>query len=95
MRDDANIPHIFVGYDGHVFLSQSNVPGAIAVPWHELKLTENDVQLIPERLQKYPDEYTRIDKCLFRWKFGFKSPKRVLRRLLHPWRGGPTRPKES
>jgi hypothetical protein len=88
MRDDSNIPHIFVGYDGHVFLSQSNVLGAIALPWHGLKLKEKDVQLIPERLQKYPDEYTRADKYLFRWKFGFKRPKRVLRRLLHPWRRG-------
>jgi len=88
MRDDSNIPHIFIGYDGHVFLSQSNVLGAIDVPWHGLKLEENDVQLIPERLQKYPDEYTRADKCLYRWKFGFKRPKRVLRRLLHPWRRG-------
>jgi hypothetical protein len=88
MRDDSNIPHIFVGYDGHVFLSQSNVLGAIAVPWHGLELKENDVQLIPERLQKYPDEYTRADKYLFRWKFGFKRPKQVLRRLLHPRRRG-------
>jgi len=88
MRDDSNIPHIFVGYDGHVFLSQSNVLGAIAVPWHGLKLQENDVQVIPERLQKYPDEYTTADKYLFRWKFGFKRPKRILRRLLHPWRRG-------
>ena len=88
MRDDSNIPHIFVGYDGHVFLSQSNVLGAIAVPWHGLKLKENDVQVLPERLQKYPDEYTTADKYLFRWKFGFKRPKRILRRLLHPWRRG-------
>jgi hypothetical protein len=84
MRDDANIPHIFVGYDGHVFLSQSNVLGAIAVPWHGLKLKENDVQLIPERLQKYPDEYTRADRFLFGWKFDFK--RRVLRRLSRRWR---------
>jgi hypothetical protein len=84
MRDDSNIPHIFVGYDGHVFLSQSNILGAIALPWHVLKLKENDVQLIPEHLQKYPDEYTRADRFLFGWKFGFK--RRVLRRLSRLWR---------
>ena len=86
MRDDSNIPHIFVGYDGHVFLSQSNVLGAIAFPWHGLTLKEKNVQVIPKRLQKYPDEYTRAERLLFRWKFGSKRPERVLQKLLHPWR---------
>jgi hypothetical protein len=96
MRDDSKIPHIFVGYDGHVFLSQANVLGAITLPWHGLKLEETDVQVIPERLQKYKDEYTPADKDSLRrsltWRFRFKHPRRVLRKLLFPWRrdGRPT-----
>jgi hypothetical protein len=87
MRDDSDVPHIFVGYDGHVFLSQSNVLGSIALRWHRLKLKEADIQVLPERLQKYPDQYNRTEKFLYRLKFGLQNPRRVFRRLLHPWRG--------
>lgn len=76
MRDDSTVPHIFVGYDGHVFVSHGKHTGSISLPWHELKLKEADVQVLPDRLQKYPDEYTPAERRSFRWKFGLK----------HPWR---------
>jgi hypothetical protein len=38
MRDDSDIPRIFVGYDGHVFLAQGERSGFISLPWHGLKL---------------------------------------------------------
>jgi hypothetical protein len=90
MRDDSHVPHIFVGYDGHVFLSQANVLGSITLPWHQRKLKETDVQVLPKRLQKYSDQYTRTDKFLYRLKFGLQRPRRVLRKLLHPWRRPPS-----
>ena len=68
IRDDSDVPHIFVGYDGQVFLSQANVLGCITLPWHQVKLTEADVQVLPKRLQKYPDQYTRTDKFWLRLK---------------------------
>jgi hypothetical protein len=86
MRDDSGVPHIFVGYDGHVFLSHANVLGSITLPWHGLKLKEAGIQALPRRLQKYPDQYTRTERYLYRWKHNFKRPRRVLQRLLHPWR---------
>jgi hypothetical protein len=76
MRDDSGVPRIFVGYDGHVFLSHGERSGFISLPWHGLRLKEPDAQVLPERLQKYPDEYTPAEKRAFRWKFGLK----------HPWR---------
>jgi hypothetical protein len=76
MRDDSGVPRIFVGYDGHVFLSHGERSGFISLPWHGLRLKEPDVQVLPERLQKYPDEYSPAEKRAFRWKFGLK----------HPWR---------
>jgi len=54
MRDDSDVPHIFVGYDGHVFLSQASALGSITLPWHGIELKEADVQALPEHLQKYP-----------------------------------------
>lgn len=68
IRDDSDVPQIFVGYDGHVFLSQANVPGSITLPWHGLKLKEGDIQVLPELLQKFPDQYTRTQKILYRLK---------------------------
>jgi hypothetical protein len=76
MRDDSDIPRIFVGYDGHVFLAQGERSGFISLPWHGLKLKEREVQRLPDRLQKYPDDYTPAERRSFRLKFGFK----------HPWR---------
>jgi hypothetical protein len=77
MRDDSDVPRIFVGYDGHVYLAHGKRRGFISLTWHGLKLKESDVQALPKRLRKYPDEYTAAEKRLFRWKFGF---------LKHPWR---------
>lgn len=82
MRDDSNIPQIFIGYDGHVFLSEANVTGSITLPWHRLKLKETEVQALPGRLQKYPDQYGWTEKIHFRLKRDLRYPARVLRKLL-------------
>lgn len=84
MRDDSGVPQIFVGYDGHVFLSTANELGSITLPWHRLALKEADVQVLPEHLQKYPDQYSGTEKFLYQLKLGVQLPRRVLRRLLHP-----------
>jgi hypothetical protein len=70
MRDDSNVPQIFIGYDGHVFVSQANELGSITLPWHGIKLKESDVQVLPKALQKYPDQYNRIERLRFRMKYG-------------------------
>jgi hypothetical protein len=89
MRDDSDVPHIFVGYDGHVFLSTANALGFITLQWHRLKLKEADVQVLPKLLQKYPERYTRIEKVLFLMTFGLKEPRRFFQRLQHRLRRQP------
>jgi hypothetical protein len=84
MRDDSQVPQIFVGYDGHVFLSEANVTGSITLPWHGLKLKETRVQVLPGRLQKYLDQYSRNERFLVRLRQGLPSPGRVLRKLVLP-----------
>jgi len=84
MRDDSNVPQIFVGFDGHVFLSEANVTGSITLPWHKLTLKEANVQALPERLQKYPDQYSQADKLLFQLKRDPHYPRRALRKLMFP-----------
>jgi hypothetical protein len=66
MRDDDGCPHIFVGYDGHVFLSEKDSEGTISLPWHRLQLRESKVQALPSNLQTYPDNYTFSQRVLFR-----------------------------
>jgi hypothetical protein len=73
MRDDSHVPQIFVGYDGHVFLSDANVLGSIMLPWHQLKLKETDIQMLPKGLQKYPDQYTPTENFLYRLKRRLQS----------------------
>ncbi len=88
MRDDSDVPQIFVGYDGHVFLSQASRLGSIALPWHnELELKEAGVQALPRLLQKHPGQYTLLEKWLFRLTFSLKHPRRALHRLLRPQKG--------
>jgi hypothetical protein len=78
MRDDAEIPHIFVGYDGKVFLSQSDKIGKITLPWHQITLRESKVQALPKCLQKYPDNYTRFERSIVRCYLAFRNPKTLL-----------------
>jgi hypothetical protein len=87
MRDDSGVPQIFIGYDGHVFLSQEGEIGSIAFPWHPFKLKESAVQVLPNRLQKYPDDYTGTERVMYRVKRGLEDPWWFLRRLMLLRRG--------
>jgi Methyltransferase FkbM domain len=80
MREDNEVPHVFVGHDGHVFLRDAGACG-LHLPWHGLLLPESAVQLLPKRLQKYPERYTNFEKWLYRcWR-----PRRVRRAVMHCW----------
>jgi hypothetical protein len=68
MRDDSGVPHIFMGQDGHVFLSQNDKTGALSFFWHrDAMLWEKDVQGLPARLRKFPDNYTPFERFLYKW----------------------------
>jgi hypothetical protein len=60
-----------------VYLSHGKRSGFVSLVWHGLRLKESGVQVLPERLQKYPDEYTAAERRTFRLRFGL---------LKHPWR---------
>jgi hypothetical protein len=61
MRDDSAVPHIFLGYDGHVFLQG----GSFTIPWNRrVDLRERDLQVLPARLQTYPENYTLFQRKL-------------------------------
>ena len=84
MRDDSDTPRIFVGYDGHVFLSHGKTAGSITIPWHGLKLDEANVQPLAGFLQKHPDHYNLAEKAIF---WGLKRPRYTLQKMLSSRRG--------
>jgi hypothetical protein len=82
MRDDNGVPHVFVGYDGHIFLrdlpldfSADRCLAGLNLRWHRLWLPESAVQLLPRRLQKFPGQYTGFGLWLYR----LRMPQRIRR----------------
>jgi hypothetical protein len=63
MRDDSETPHLFFGYDGHVFLH-----GDTSLTWNpRVTLRESSIQALPRHLQKLPGNYTGFERWLFKW----------------------------
>jgi hypothetical protein len=94
MREDSDVPHIFVGQDGHVFLRDSGLrdsglrdlgDAGLYLRSHALVLPESAVQLVPKRLQKYPGHYTDFEFSLYRYWSFFKRPKPLRRAVMHCW----------
>jgi hypothetical protein len=84
MRDDSDVPQIFVGYDGTTFLSQSGNLGSISVGWHPpLRLFEFEVQALPGFLRKYPDNYTLTQRALFQSYWRYRRLKQFFRGFLN------------
>ncbi len=54
------ITYLFSGYDGKVFLHGSQI-----LPWHGIKFKQSRIQQLPTILQKYPCNYTKMEKLLF------------------------------
>ena len=74
LRTDVSlVTHLFVGFDGHVFLQ-----GSRRLPWHDMNLNEADIQPIPRFLRKHPGTYNKVEKGLF---LLFKHPAKLIRNL--------------
>lgn len=54
-----SITYLFCGYDGKMFLH-----GCKKVLWHNIETKENRIQQLPKFLQKYPGNYSKIEKLL-------------------------------
>jgi hypothetical protein len=83
MRDDSDVPQIFVGYDGTTFLSQSGILGSIAVNWHPpVRLFGFEAQGLPAFLRKYPDNYSATQRILFQAYWRLRRLKQVFQGSL-------------
>jgi Methyltransferase FkbM domain len=75
VESDA-ITHVFVGYDGKIFLE-----GKKSLPWHGIKLKSSDFQVMPAFLQKYPGNYGFLEKALFAIYLLFRDPAYLMHKL--------------
>ena len=72
--DESDVPHIFVGYDGKVFLSERGGFGSISLLWHPpLTLRESTVQGLPRYLRTFPTCYSPTQQVLFRWFWRWRT----------------------
>src|SRR5271156_5103148 len=87
--DESDVAHIFVGYDGKVFLSERGGFGGITLMWHGLTLRESAVQRLPRYLRTYPGCYSPAQQVLLRWlcrwqNFSLRYYLGALRRRISP-----------
>lgn len=60
-KDHSYITWFFSGFDGSVHLA-----GAKRMPWHGIPIDERAMQILPVVLRSYPDNYTGLQRMLFR-----------------------------
>ena len=54
------ITYMFSGYDGRIILR-----GHRRNDWHDIEIIEDDIQILPKFLQKYPLNYNGVERFLF------------------------------
>ncbi len=54
------ITYMFSGYDGRIILR-----GHRRNDWHDIEIIEDDIQILPKFLQKYPLNYNWVERFLF------------------------------
>lgn len=59
--DSSNITHLFVGYDGTIFLRGQSI-----LPWHaHIPIIQSKIQKLPRFLRKFPGNYNKIQLAIF------------------------------
>lgn len=77
LRDDSEIKvFAFSGYDGTILLSR---PAYLM--WHDFKFKQDELQIIPGMLRKFPSNYNLFQKSLFLAFLFYRSPSETLKRI--------------
>ena len=75
------ITHLFVGYDGKIFLT-----GNSRLRWHSMDISPVKLQQLPKLIQKFPPNYNFIERFIFRiWRF--KSNPKAFVQSIYSKRG--------
>ena len=65
---------IFTGFDGKIFTSKK-----FNMPWHKIDVDE--IKILPNFLQKFPDNYNFLEKIIFRLYRNYINPKRLVKKF--------------
>ncbi|MDG4476033.1 FkbM family methyltransferase [Thiovibrio frasassiensis] len=77
LRDDSAIKvFAFSGYDGSIFLSKP-----LDLCWHNLRVSEDELQFFPVFLRRFSSDYTALQKFLFLVFLWVKRPVIFIERL--------------
>ena len=66
---------IFTGFDGKIFTSKK-----FNMPWHKIDIDE--FKILPNFLQKYPDNYNLLERIIFRLYKFYINPKKLFKKLV-------------
>ena len=77
LRTDLSlITHIFVGYDGKIFLR-----GSKKLLWHGMEIKEKRIQHLPSVIQRLPGNYGKL-RLLVYWSYLlFRDPSVILKKI--------------
>ena len=80
LRDEGDCPSVFVGYDGTIFLRNSDGSEGLTLPWHGIALEQRRAQILPAQLRTFPDNYGPLRRRLY---YFLKHHPSVLGLLRH------------
>ena len=72
--DKACRNFIFVGFNGEIFTSKK-----FKIPWHKIEVDK--IKILPNFLQKLPDNYNFIENKIFRLFRNYLNPKRLIKKF--------------
>jgi hypothetical protein len=76
---NRNPVYLFSGYDGSLQLS-----GTFYMPWHGLVIERKSLQVLPKIICKFPDDYSRWEKIIFRVFLIYRSGVRfAIRKIIN------------
>lgn len=70
------VTYFFSGYDGHIFLR-----GSCQLPWHNIKLKESRIQVLPKFLRHYPENYSALAKGIYALILLMTNPRQFVKKL--------------
>lgn len=91
LRDDADSKvYIFYGFDGTIFTNKK-----INLPWHDLDINHDHIQVLPAYIRRYPGVYNFPRKVMYLVYLALYSPPKLKSTLKSFWKVRTTKRIES
>ena len=88
VRDDVNSKvYMFYGFDGTIFTNKK-----INLPWHDLDISHDHIQVLPAYIRKYPGVYNLPRKAVFLAFLALYNHSKLKEILKCFWKARTTKP---